>query len=42
MKKNIKKILRKYNFIHIVSLITFITIFDDFLRSTGIDKGTRG
>lgn len=42
MKTKIKRILRNYNFIQFISLITFITIFDEFLRSTGIDKGTRG
>jgi hypothetical protein len=42
MRTKIKKFLRNYNYIHLVSLITLIAIFDEFLRSTGIDKGTRG
>lgn len=42
MKFRVKKFLRNYNYINILSLLTFLTIIDDVIKTTGIDKATRG
>jgi hypothetical protein len=42
MKIKLTKILRNFNYINLLSLLTFAAIIDDIIKTTGVDKTTRG